>query len=982
MGESLSKATSQKRLCTPFSYHAPPSSPPHHHPATHNPQPAVDAATLAMLRDAHARICAYPTHRVSATVAVGALGSTAPDAADEKERGHAGFTKTQLAHCLRDTSPPRVDAAAAQRLFALLAGAKKKVHFTPFAAAYYTATADAAARPHALFLLCDLAGAGTVTADGVRLWLDAGGVPDAAAAATAFIAAAAGGAGAEEGAGVDEAAFVAALGRTDVAAGAGLCAALQSVAARLTTGVRAPAEGACASEGVLSPRTSRTDDEPATPSAGSVDAPHEHRKGAKKDKKSKSKKLRHRESAINVSAEASDAAAPAAAATTAEDSQSQQQEQQEQQGQQEKQQQQEKEKEGVVVPASGITEDFSDDEEELARRKPIAFVIRSADAAPAASVDMASHALKPPAMSMSLRVTSRGKARGSVCAAFAGSPGAESPASQTPSPAPGTPNVSARAGSTLDASTVFGAGASSSTPAPQGSTDFFAAAAAAPVTAPTAAAAPAQGAAQPFDMASMFGSSISSSISSSSATGTGSDMFGDSAKAAVDGSAASALFGDAKQGGGDGGATAGQTSLFDSTVFGSAGETPAAGATSFFGDAPFGTAQAPADADVSASFFGSASGPFGAAAPADASKTTEEAKDKDEKADDSAKDASQPETQPTQSSNSSSSSTDAPTATTSPEGTAPQTNPFDDLSMFGVPAENKSSTPAVDLFGTQPAESTPAATPAATPEKKSDNPFFDLSSFGITPQPAATATATTASSASPAPAAAPATAAAAPEDNPFADATFDAAPKPGLSPDQHALLDGALASFDAGRFADAAHAFRALCAQLRPAHPAALAVAARYHVAAAALQHLATAVPRDQALADVPADARDRLARVAAALVALRLHPVHRRAVLAAAAVFSDYAYAAVCRASDASHAAPAVAVRLGATCPACHEATDPTLPRCLACGAAAEVTADTLEPVTAENVARLRRCVACACRFAQHDTADALCPVCGGTLQ
>ena len=935
-------------------------------PPIRNPQPAVDAATLAMLRDAHARICAYPTHRVSASVAVGALGSTAPDAADEKERGHAGFTKTQLAHCLRDTSPPRVDAAAAQRLFALLAGTKKKVHFTPFAAAYYTATADAAARPHALFLLCDVAGAGTVTADGVRLWLDAGGVPDAAAAATAFISAAAGGAGAEEGAGVDEAAFVAALGRADVAAGAGLCAALQSVAARLTTGVRAPAEGACASEGVLSPRTSRTDDEPATPSAGSVDAPHEHRKGAKKDKKSKSKKLRHRESAINVSAEAP----TDAAATPAEDSQSQQQQQQEQQGQQEK--------EGVVVPASGITEDFSDDEEELARRKPIAFVIRSADAAPAASVDMASHALKPPAMSTSLRVTSRGKARGSVRAAFAGSPGAESPASQTPSPAPGTPNVSARAGSTLDASTVFGAGASSSTPAPQGSTDFFA-----------AAAAPTQGAAQPFDMASMFGSSISnSSVSSSSATGTGSDMFGDSAKAAVDGSAATALFGDAKQGGSDGGATAGQTSLFDSTVFGSAGETPAAGATSFFGDAPFGAAQAPAaDADVSASFFGSASGPFGAAAPADASKTTEEAKDKDEKPDDSAKDASQPETQ---SNNSSSSSTDAPTAATSPEATAPQTNPFDDLSMFGAPAETKTSTPAVDLFSAQPAESTPtatpaaapAATPAATPEKKSDNPFFDLSSFGITPQPAAT-TATATSSASPAPATSPApAAAAAPEDNPFADATFDAAPKPGLSPDQHALLDGALASFDAGRFADAAHAFRALCAQLRPAHPAALAVAARYHVAAAALQHLATAVPRDKALADVPADARDRLARVAAALVALRLHPVHRRAVLAAAAVFSDYAYAAVCRASDASHAAPAVAVRLGATCPACHEATDPTLPRCLACGAAAEVTADTLEPVTAENVARLRRCVACACRFAQHDTADALCPVCGGTLQ
>lgn len=950
----------------------------------------MDAATLALLRDAHARICAYPTHRVSASVAVGALGAPTPDAAgDERERGHAGFTKSQLVHCLRDTSPPRVDAAAAQRLFALLAGAKKKVHFTPFAAAYYTATADAAARPHVLFLLCDVAGTGTATADGVRLWLEAGGVSDAATAATAFISAATTDSSAGADVGVDEAAFVAALARTDVAAGAGLCAALQSVAARLTTGVRA-AEGAAAaaaaSEGVLSPRTSRTDDEPATPSAGSVDAPHEHRKGSRKDRKSKGKKLRRGESAVNVSA-------PAVLEEQKPQEQQQQQPQQEQEKKDGGEEEKEEEKESGAAPASGITEDFSDDEEELARRKPIAFVIRSAGAAPAASVDMASHALKPPAMSMSLRVTSRGKARGSVRGAFAGSPGAESPASQTPSPTPGTPRVEARAGSTLDARTVFGPAAPSSASSTQGSTDFFASAPA------TTAPAPAQGASQPFDMASMFGSSAGSSSS---------DVFGSGSASAA---GSTSLFsdaplggaGDAKPAGGsEGGAAAGQTSLFDSTVFGATTETPAEGtkvdaATSFFGDAPFGTAQTSGtDGAFSSSFFGSASGPFDApaapAAAADAPETTkEEAKDKDAKPDDSTKDAS-PETQPVQSSTSDGSSssdsknTEAPAAT-STEAAAPQTNPFDDLSMFGAATETKTSTPAVDLFAAAPAESTPAPTPAATPEKHADNPFFDLSAFGLTPsQPAAPARSTP-----PAPAQPPAATAATPEDNPFADTAPAPVPEPdqpaAITPAQRALLDDALQAFDAGRFDAAAQAFRTLCAQLRAARPALLALAVRYHVAAAVLQRLTTAVPPAQALADIPAPARARLARVAAALVALPLHPVHRRAALAVAAVFSDYAYALFCRtgatdATDATGAVPAVAVRLTAACPECGAPCDPTLPRCLACGAPAAVTADTLEPVTAENAAALRRCATCACRVAQPAAADAPCPVCGAPLQ
>ena len=169
-----------------------------------------------MLKDSHLRISSYSSHKPSPSVA--------GEAPEEKESGsHVGFSKSQLVHCLRESSPPKVDSAVAQRLFTLLCGQKRKVYFTPFAAAYFLATADPSSLPHTLFLVCDLNGDSAVSGEDLDLWLQAGGIATPEELRKAFLDAAAEQYKTREDVkeipaeGMDETAFSAVLARTDVA---------------------------------------------------------------------------------------------------------------------------------------------------------------------------------------------------------------------------------------------------------------------------------------------------------------------------------------------------------------------------------------------------------------------------------------------------------------------------------------------------------------------------------------------------------------------------------------------------------------------------------------------------------------------------------------------------------------------------------------------------------------------------------------------
>jgi len=960
MGESLSKTTSQK----------------------------LDKNTIAMLKDSHLRISSYMNHRASVSMAPG-------EATEEKESGsHQGFSKSQLVHCLRESSPPKVDSAISQRLFTLMAGQKRKVYFTPFAAAYYIATGDAEALPHALFLVCDLNGDCAVSADDISLWLQAGGVESTEELRKGFVDAAAEQYKTREDVkeipaeGMDETAFTAALSKPDVACSAELKKAFKGIVDRLTTAnpmpkalplARVASEAAADSEGVLSPRS--TDDDTA-----SVGTPEGHEDGKKKKKKTHHEHGKHKRSST------------VAVVTSNKDEK------------ESKEAPSELKKSTVVSNSqSAITEDFSDDEEELARRKPITFVIKSAEEAAAESskVDISTLALKPPTMSQSLRVSSRGK-RPSVINSQSS-----------------TPNTD-----------IFGQSPLSPRSPSSSSTDFFGAGDATKTAQ-----------AQPFDSNSMFGDSpfgetkSTDSISSTSlfdnapfsepakpaddkaASQTslfGDNPFGEPAKPAEDkASSETSLFGDSPFGEpakpADDKANS-QTSLFGDNPFGEPAkpaEDKASSQTSLFGDSPFGEPAKPAEdkAASQTSLFGDS--PFG--------EPDKPADDKNAKSQTSLFDNAfeqKPEDKPAESQtslfDSSSFGTEA-TKTTDDKSAASQvslfgetkpadggkkddstsqTSLFDNSSPFGDTAASEAKPAAsqgsgLDLFSSPP--KTSESTTASEKQKKTDDLFSEFSSFSHVPQKPLPKP----NEPTPKPIEEPKPAVKAESDNPFDDGSFmnSSVSKPaeqtspstpqqgGVTPAMKKSLDKGLVSLEGGKFDEACFAFRFLCGQFRESAPDKVATIADYYVACLAMKSLTTSLGAGQSLKDLPREKQDQLAAIATNLTQLKLHPTHKSAMLAVAAVFSDYAYAQMAR-KNGAQVPNSMTINCTHSCWKCQQPCDPSLPRCVSCGEPISLTADSLQIVTSENISGLRRCTQCHCFFSETNPSDTNCPLCDGALQ
>jgi len=998
MGESLSKTNSQK----------------------------LDKNTTAMLKDSHLRISLYVSHRQSISVN--------PSEGDDKESGsHVGFTKSQLQHCLRESSPPKVDSAVSQRLYTLMVGQRHKVYFTAFSAAYYLATAEPESLPHILFLVCDLNGDSAVTSEDIQLWLQAGGIEDSNDMRKAFMDAAAeqyktrGDVKEMPAEGMDETAFTAALARSDIACNAELKKAFQGVVDRLSKSNPMPKVipiGRMASE-----TAGESSEGPLSPV--SVDEESEGKLGKKK-------KSHHSSSSFNLGkhkrSQTVSVVTPSKEKAEKDSTNSEL-----------------KQSTSIRTTESAITEDFSDDEEELARRKPIAFVIKSAEEAASESnkVNLSALALKPPQMSSSsLRVTSRGR-RASLMGSriLSGSrspsPGSPESARRKPNETSGENDVAKSPGSPFDSASMFG-----NSPFGENKTseDNKASASQAPIF-DNPFGEPTKPAEAPvFD--NPFGEPTEPADDKKSQTSLFDNApFGEPAKPADDKNA--------------------QTSLFDNAPFGEPAK-PADSQTSLFDNAPFGEPAKPAEDDKNSqtSLFDNA--PASPSKPAEDSKAqtslfdnapsgepTEPADDKKSQTSlfdnapfgEPAKPAEENKDSTSQTSmfdaapfgepakpaeddkkSQTSMFDNAPFSDTTKPAETSQTSMFSDnpfeTKTEEKPAESQTSMFSDNPFGeTKPAETAPKSDEAEVkvetkqepqPEKQSsaddffsslspfnpkpsesseqpkpaDNPFGDNLFFGSTasqpvakPEPAAASEPTPepVAAAAAAPAAAPA-----PEPEPVAAAAAPApAPEPpkDLTPALKSSLNKGLLALEGAKFDEACFAFKILCGQVRESAPDKVEAIVNYYVACLAMKSLVSSLNSGQTLDSLPKEKQQQLASMATMMTQLKLHPTHKRAMLAIAAVFSDYAYTQFAR-QNGGEVPTSFSINCNHTCWKCHEPCDTTLPRCVCCGEPIVLTADNLDVVTSENVSALRRCTECHCFFSEVNASETRCPLCDGVLQ
>lgn len=238
---------------------------------------------------------------------------------------------------------------------------------------------------------------------------------------------------------------------------------------------------------------------------------------------------------------------------------------------------------------------------------------------------------------------------------------------------------------------------------------------------------------------------------------------------------------------------------------------------------------------------------------------------------------------------------------------------------------------------------------------ESDNPFDNSSFFGASSSPA------TQQSPKPEPSTSP--------------------KQPGLTSAQKSSLSKGLVALEGAKFDEACLTFKILCGQIREAVPDKVPVIVQYYMACLAMKSLTSSLGSSQ-LKDLPHEKQVQLAAIATKVTQLKLHPAHKKAMLAIAAVFSDYAYAQFARETSADSAPVSMTVNCSCSCWKCHEACDPALPRCVSCGEPITLTADTMDVVTSENIASLRRCSECSCFFSQVDASESHCPVCDGALQ
>jgi len=231
-------------------------------------------------------------------------------------------------------------------------------------------------------------------------------------------------------------------------------------------------------------------------------------------------------------------------------------------------------------------------------------------------------------------------------------------------------------------------------------------------------------------------------------------------------------------------------------------------------------------------------------------------------------------------------------------------------------------------------------------------------------------------------------------DNPFEDNSFLGAAQPssqsepvvpakqqqGLTPALKSSLNKGLAALGGAKFDEASFAFKLLCGQVRESAPDKVPTIVNYYIACLAMKSL-TGSLSGQALNTLSKEKQDQLAAVGTMLTQLKLHPAHKRAMLAVASVFSDYAYAQFARQNGAA-ILPSLSINCSHSCFKCHEPCDPTLPRCVSCGEPIVLTADKLDIVTSENISSLKHCTECHCFFSEVNASETHCPVCDGALQ